>query len=74
MTGHLFIFNTLSQSQSFLGDKTTTIEEIICFTSQRFSILAVEQFGAGPYGSMYLADMRAEVIKIENKSSGRCGP
>ena len=35
-----------------------------------FRILAVEQFGAGPYGSMYLADMGAEVIKIENKSSG----
>ena len=35
-----------------------------------FRILAVEQFGAGPYGSMYLADMGAEVIKIENKLSG----
>ncbi len=35
-----------------------------------FRILAIEQFGAGPYGSMYLADMGAEVIKIENKSSG----
>ena len=33
-------------------------------------VLAIEQFGAGLYGSMYLAELGAEVIKIENRATG----
>lgn len=33
-------------------------------------IVSVEQFGAGPYGSMFLADLGADVIKIENAAIG----
>ena len=33
-------------------------------------ILAVEQYGAGPFGTQFLADQGAEVIKIENPNNG----
>ena len=32
-------------------------------------IISIEQFGAAPYGSMFLADLGAEVIKVENVES-----
>ena len=35
-----------------------------------YRILTFENFGAGPFGSMYLADLGAEVIKIENREQG----
>jgi crotonobetainyl-CoA:carnitine CoA-transferase CaiB-like acyl-CoA transferase len=33
-------------------------------------VLSIEQFGAGPWGTLQLADLGAEVIKVEDPSSG----
>ena len=37
---------------------------------QGLRILAVEQYGAGPYGTLQLASLGAEVIKIEAPGQG----
>jgi len=37
---------------------------------QGVTIVAVEQYGAGPFGTMLLADMGADIIKIENPAEG----
>ena len=46
---------------------------------QNVKVIAIEQYGAGPFGTMQLADLGADVIKIENPSDGgdmgrRVGP
>ena len=33
-------------------------------------VIAVEQFGAGPFGTRYLSDLGADVIKVENPVTG----
>jgi crotonobetainyl-CoA:carnitine CoA-transferase CaiB-like acyl-CoA transferase len=33
-------------------------------------IISIEQYGAGPFGTLHLADLGAEVIKIENPRDG----
>ena len=40
------------------------------FPLQGVRIISVEQYGAGPFGTMQLADLGAEIIKIENASEG----
>jgi crotonobetainyl-CoA:carnitine CoA-transferase CaiB-like acyl-CoA transferase len=37
---------------------------------QGVRVVSVEQFGAGPYSSMFMADLGAEVIKVENVAIG----
>jgi crotonobetainyl-CoA:carnitine CoA-transferase CaiB-like acyl-CoA transferase len=39
-------------------------------TLEDVRILALEQYGAGPFGSLHLADLGAEVIKIETPQGG----
>ncbi|MFY0611709.1 MAG: CoA transferase [Hyphomicrobiaceae bacterium] len=42
----------------------------MAFPLEGVRIISVEQYGAGPFGTMQLADLGAEIIKIENASEG----
>ena len=33
-------------------------------------VLSIEHYGAGPYGTQLLADLGAEVVKVENGATG----
>jgi crotonobetainyl-CoA:carnitine CoA-transferase CaiB-like acyl-CoA transferase len=35
-----------------------------------FRVIAIEQFASGPYGSMQLADLGADVVKVEDPGTG----
>ena len=39
-------------------------------TLDSLRVIAVEQYGAGPFGTLFMADLGAEVIKIENPHDG----
>ena len=56
-----------SASKSFMGSQRT-LRRVQPLADVR--ILAIEQFGAGPWGTLQLSDLGAEVIKIEDPGSG----
>jgi len=45
-----------------VGERVRPLEDV--------RVIAVEQYGAGPFGSLHLADLGAEIIKIEDPGSG----
>jgi crotonobetainyl-CoA:carnitine CoA-transferase CaiB-like acyl-CoA transferase len=41
----------------------------VSFPLHDIRVISIEQFGAGPWGTLQLADLGAEVIKIEDPAS-----
>ncbi len=56
----------MSSSQA-AHDQTATVKPL---PLAGVRVISVEQYGAGPFGSMYLADLGADVVKIENPQGG----
>jgi crotonobetainyl-CoA:carnitine CoA-transferase CaiB-like acyl-CoA transferase len=54
------------------GRERYRTEEVFRFVRplEGIRIVAIEQYGAGPFGTMHLAELGAEVIKIEDPSVG----
>ena len=53
---------TTGAAQGAGGGRARPLEDV--------RIISIEQYGAGPWGTLHLADLGAEVIKIEDPSSG----
>ena len=52
------------------GEQTYARTEAVALPLADLRIVAIEQFGAGPWATLQLADLGAEVIKIEDPASG----
>jgi crotonobetainyl-CoA:carnitine CoA-transferase CaiB-like acyl-CoA transferase len=53
-----------------MGEKESDLMKPLNKPLNGVRVVSVEQFGAAPYGSMFLADLGAEVIKVENAAIG----
>lgn len=59
-----------TQLNVMIDDKHTDKHTNVTAPLKGLRIIAVEQYGAGPFGTAFLVNMGAEVIKVENPQSG----
>lgn len=64
------LYDGLGQPAPWGSSEGSYGEELSTRPLDDIRILAVEQFGAGPFGTLHLADLGAEVIKIEDPRVG----